>query len=201
MLFRKMRKEFLPLFRPVMDDEEIKEVTAILKSGWLTTGPKTREFEERFAAYSGAKHGIGVINCTTALFMCLEAAKMENPEGSEVITTPLTWCSSATVIENAGMKTVFADVNKRTGSAYAYFGGYEGDGDITKKIVLPEGISSIDSAYMELDAGSEFDLYINGILSGHYIPSAGAGADEWVINSSYFGNFDGGNNTVLLMFA
>ena len=72
MLFRKMRKEFLPLFRPVMDDEEIKEVTAILKSGWLTTGPKTREFEERFAAYSGAKHGIGVINCTTALFMCLE---------------------------------------------------------------------------------------------------------------------------------
>jgi len=107
------RKEFLPLFKPVIDDEEIKEVTAILKSGWLTTGPKTREFEEKFAEYSDAKHGIGVINCTTALFMCLEAANME--KGSEVITTPLTWCSSATVIENAGMKTVFADVNKRTG--------------------------------------------------------------------------------------
>jgi len=108
-----MRKEFLPLFKPVIDDEEIKEVTDILKSGWLTTGPKTKEFEEKFSEYSGAKHGIGVINCTVALFMSLEAAKI--PKDSEVITTPLTWCSSANVIEQANLKTVFADVNMKTG--------------------------------------------------------------------------------------
>ncbi len=108
-----MEERNIPLFKPSISDEEINEVTATLRSGWLTTGPKTKEFEENFSKYTGAKHSIGVINCTTALFMSLIASKIK--PGSEVITTPLTFCATANVIEQLNLKTVFADVDRKTG--------------------------------------------------------------------------------------
>ena len=109
----KIREETLPLFKPSIGDEEINEVVSTLKSGWLTTGPKTKKFEDDFSKYTGAKHSIGVMNCTVGLFMSLAASKIAS--GSEVITTPLTWCATANVIEHSNLKAVFADVDKKTG--------------------------------------------------------------------------------------
>ncbi|MBW2981021.1 hypothetical protein KY360_06415 [Candidatus Woesearchaeota archaeon] len=103
-------------------------------------------------------------------------------------------------IEGLASRAFLSNINERTTSAYAYFGGYEGDGNITKRIALPDNINSIDYVYMELDAGGEFDLYINGNMSGHYTSGEEMQADEWEINSTYFSSFHGGENTILLKF-
>lgn len=108
-----IRKEPLSFLKPDIREEEINEVIDSLKSGWLTAGPKTKIFEDNFSKYVGAEYSIGVINCTVALYMSLVASKIK--PSSEVITTPLTWCSTANVIEQLNLKTVFADVNKKTG--------------------------------------------------------------------------------------
>ena len=103
-------------------------------------------------------------------------------------------------VEGLASRAFLSGINERTSSAYAYFGGYEGDGNITKKVTLPGGLISIDYAYMELDAGGEFDLYINGVMSGHYTPAQDMRADEWVINYSYLSNFQEGENTIMFSF-
>jgi len=107
-----MRKKFLPFFKPSIGEEEINEVVDTLKSGWLTAGAKTVQFEEDFAKYIGAKYAVGVINCTAALELALIAAGVK--QGDEVITTPMTFGATANVIEHLNAKVVFADVDRRT---------------------------------------------------------------------------------------
>jgi dTDP-4-amino-4,6-dideoxygalactose transaminase len=80
-----------------------------LRSGWVTTGPKTKQFEADFAAYCGAGQAIALSSATAALHVAL-AAKEIGP-GDEVITTPLTFCSTAHVIEHTGARVVLADVD------------------------------------------------------------------------------------------
>ncbi|MFZ3131519.1 MAG: DegT/DnrJ/EryC1/StrS family aminotransferase [Desulfosporosinus sp.] len=104
-----VRKEFLPYGLPLIEEDDIAEVVASLKSNWITKGPKTMEFEKRFAAYVGAKYAVAVNSCTAALHLSLVAAGIG--EGDEVITTPMTFASSASVIIHAGAKPVFADID------------------------------------------------------------------------------------------
>lgn len=93
--------------------------------------------------------------------------------------------------------------SKRT-NAYAYFGGYEGDGNLTKELALPNDVISFNSSYLEVDAGGNFDLYINGALSGSYAKGSGGGgnmlADKWNISNAYLSNFRSGINTINLNF-
>lgn len=93
--------------------------------------------------------------------------------------------------------------SKKT-NAYAYFGGYEGDGNLTKKLILPNDVISFNSSYLEADAGGNFDLYINGAFSGSYAQgSAGGGnmlADKWNISNAYLANFRAGENTISMNF-
>ncbi|NOZ01202.1 MAG: aminotransferase class I/II-fold pyridoxal phosphate-dependent enzyme, partial [Deltaproteobacteria bacterium] len=101
--------EKIPFHQSWIGDEEIREVTDTLESGWITTGPRTRAFEEAFAAYHGAKHAVGVTSCTNALHLSLLACGVK--AGDEVITTPMTWCSTANVVEWIGARPVFVDVH------------------------------------------------------------------------------------------
>ncbi len=103
-----IRNEFLPLSLPDIGEEEIEEVAQALRSGWITTGPRTKEFERRFKEYVGAKHAIAVNSCTGALHIALAAIGIE--PGDEVITSPLTFCSTANVIVHLGGVPVFADI-------------------------------------------------------------------------------------------
>jgi len=103
-----VRKNFLPFSRPDIEQTEIDEVVDTLHSGWITTGPKTKEFERRFAEYIGARHAIAVNSCTAALHIALAAAGIG--PGDEVITSPLTFCSTANVIVHLGATPVFADI-------------------------------------------------------------------------------------------
>jgi dTDP-4-amino-4,6-dideoxygalactose transaminase len=104
-LRRTTRLGFQP---PAVGEEEIAAVAETLRSGWLTTGPKAAELEERFAHYAGAKHALAVSSGTAAMHLALVALGIG--PGDEVITTPITWPATANVIVHAGATPVFADV-------------------------------------------------------------------------------------------
>ena len=107
-----IRESFLPFARPDLDEDEIREVTEALRSGWVTTGPKTKQFEREFAAAVGAKHAIAVNSCTAALHLSLEAAGVR--AGDEVVTTPYTFAASAEVIRYFDARPVLVDVDAET---------------------------------------------------------------------------------------
>ncbi len=102
--------EFIPFHRPSIGKEELDEVAAVLQSGWLTTGPKTRQFEQEFAAYCGAPHALAVNSCTAGLHLALAALGVG--PGDEVITTPMTFCSTVHVITHTGATPVLADIGE-----------------------------------------------------------------------------------------
>lgn len=109
----KIREKFLPYALPYWDQAELDAVQDTIKSNWWTKGPKTAEFEKRFAQRVGGKYAVAVNSCTAALHTAL-AAKGIGP-GDEVITTPLTFCSTVNVIVHCGATPVFADVCEDTG--------------------------------------------------------------------------------------
>jgi dTDP-4-amino-4,6-dideoxygalactose transaminase len=102
------RTTFLSFQPPAIGEEEIEAVAETLRSGWLTTGPRTAELESRFAEYLGAKHVLAVSSGTAALHLGLLALGIG--PGDEVITTPITWPATANVVVHAGATPVFADV-------------------------------------------------------------------------------------------
>jgi dTDP-4-amino-4,6-dideoxygalactose transaminase len=102
------RATFLGFQPPAIGEEEIAAVAETLRSGWLTTGPRTAELERRFAEYVGARHCLAVASGTAALHLSLLALGVG--PGDEVITTPITWPATANVIVHAGAIPVFADV-------------------------------------------------------------------------------------------
>lgn len=105
-----MRDTFLTFGKPFIGKEDIDEVVDTLKSGWWGTGPKTELFEERFRKYIGCKYSLAVNSCTAGLHLALKV--LDIGPGDEIITTPLTFCSTVNVIEHVGAKPVFVDVDK-----------------------------------------------------------------------------------------
>lgn len=105
---------FIVFGAPLIEQAEIDEVVACLRSGWLGTGPRTKRFESDFAAYKGLPGTLaaGVNSCTAALHASMVAAGLE--PGSEVITTPLTFCATVNAIVHAALVPVLADVDPAT---------------------------------------------------------------------------------------
>lgn len=106
--------DFIVFAAPDIREEEIAEVEACMRSGWLGTGPRVARFEADFALYKGVdKTKVAAVNsCTAALHVSMVAADME--PGSEVITTPLTFCATVNSILHAGLTPVLADVDPFT---------------------------------------------------------------------------------------
>lgn len=107
-----MVNDYLPFAQPDLDDEEIAEISEALTSGWITTGPKTKQFEADFAAAVGAKHAIAVNSCTAAMHLALEAIGLQ--PGDEVITTPYTFAATAEVIRYFDARPVLVDIDPCT---------------------------------------------------------------------------------------
>ena len=105
-----MRKTFLPFSLPTIGEEEIAEVVDALRSGWVTTGPKTKRFEEQLAAYVGTGLALAVNSCTAGLHIALSALGIR--PGDEVIVPTLTFCSTANVVVHLGARPVFVDVGE-----------------------------------------------------------------------------------------
>ncbi|WXR62337.1 UDP-4-amino-4,6-dideoxy-N-acetyl-beta-L-altrosamine transaminase [Peptostreptococcaceae bacterium AGR-M142] len=106
---KKSSEEYIPYGKQWIDDEDINEVIKVLKSDYLTTGPKVLEFEKKVANYVGAKYAVAFSNGTAALHAACFAAGVK--ECDEVITSPLTFAASANCALYMGAKPVFADVD------------------------------------------------------------------------------------------
>ena len=109
---RASRRDFLPFSPPLVGEEEIREVVDTLRSPWITTGPKTRRFEEEFAAFVHAPGALALNSCTAAMHTAL--ACLDIGPGDEVITTPMTFTATANVIEHVGARPVLVDVEPDT---------------------------------------------------------------------------------------
>src|SRR2546422_11268409 len=103
-----MRESFLPVALPALDVTELTAIQEVMESGWLTTGPRSRRFEEEFAAAVGAAHAVAVNSCTAAMHLALEAVGLRR--GDEVITTPYTFAATAEVVRYFDAKPVFVDI-------------------------------------------------------------------------------------------
>ena len=102
----------IPIARTSLLENEIQSVMEPLRSGWLVQGPKVREFEEKWSAFTGAKHSIAVTSCTTGLHLSLVAMGLQ--PGDEVIVPAFTWISTANVVEHLGAKVIFCDIDIET---------------------------------------------------------------------------------------
>ncbi|MDQ6735250.1 MAG: DegT/DnrJ/EryC1/StrS aminotransferase family protein [Nitrospirota bacterium] len=107
-----MREVFLPFSPPSIGQEEIEEVVATLRSDWITTGPRTKRFEDEFATFIGAPGALALNSGTSALHIAMAALGIGR--GDIVITTPMTFCSSVHVIEHVGAQPVLVDVDRLT---------------------------------------------------------------------------------------
>jgi len=107
-----IRTQFLPYGQQWIEEEDIEEVIATLKSPYLTTGPKIAEFEQSVADYVGAKYAVAFSNGTAALHGACYAAGITDQD--EVITTPITFAASANCARYFGAKLVFADIDQKT---------------------------------------------------------------------------------------
>lgn len=107
-----MKNDFIAFGKPEITQDDIKEVVRVLKSGWIGLGPKTEEFEKKFAEYQDIKYAVATNSCTAALHLALDAIGVK--PGDEIITTPFTFAATANAITHMGAKPVFVDIDRGT---------------------------------------------------------------------------------------
>lgn len=105
-----LQQEFIPFHSADVGEEEAKAAADVIRSGWLTMGPRTIEFEQKFASYVGAKHAVGVNSCTAGLHLSLDAIGLK--EGDEVLVPTNTFTATAEVVSYFKAKPVLVDVDE-----------------------------------------------------------------------------------------
>ena len=107
-----MREDFLPFSRPSISETDIAAVGEVLRSGWITTGAKAAEFEQRFCRQIGCQQAVALSSATAGMHLALRA--LDIGPGDEVITPSMTWVSTINLIVLSGAVPVFADIDKDT---------------------------------------------------------------------------------------
>lgn len=102
----------IPLLRPYFDSEEIEEIRKVLDSGWVSQGPKVREFEKKVEEYLDVKYAVAVTNCTAALHLSL--LSLDIGKGDEVLVGDYTFPATGHSVLYCGAKPVFVDIDPRT---------------------------------------------------------------------------------------
>ncbi len=108
----KIKQQIVPFHRAGVGEEEAQAAADVIRSGWLTMGPKTIDFEQRFASYVGAKHAIGVSSCTAALHLALDAIGLK--QGDEVLVPTTTFTATGEVVAYFKAKPVLVDVDAQS---------------------------------------------------------------------------------------
>jgi perosamine synthetase len=145
----------IPVFKPSFGEEELEALREPFKTGWIGLGPKTKEFEERFAEYIGTKYAVALNSGTAALHLGLKVLEIE---GMEVITTPMTFVSTNhAILYNQGIP-VFADIEpdtlnirpeevrknittKTKAIVVVHYGGHACDMDLISEMAKNKGIN------------------------------------------------------------
>ena len=107
-----MRQDFLPFTRPAINEDDIQAVTDVLRSGWITNGPRNQDLEQALCALSGSKYAVALSSATAAMHLLLKVMKIG--PGDEVVTPSMTWVSIVNMIVLAGATPVFCDVDRDT---------------------------------------------------------------------------------------
>ena len=107
-----MRETFLPFSKPSIEEWEISEVAKVLRSGWITTGPKNAEFERTFCDYTGSKYAVPMTSETAVMQALFRAIGLK--PGDEVVTPSMTWVSLPNIVSLYGAKPVFVDCDRDT---------------------------------------------------------------------------------------
>lgn len=157
-----MTQVAVPLFDIRLSDRDVAAVEQTLRSGWLTMGPRTREFEQAFAASLGARHGVATASCTAALHLAYIAAGVG--PGDEVVVPAITFVATAAAARYCGAEPVFADVvgtadlgidptdvarrlTARTKAVCAvHYGGYAAPVEELRELCDARGIALIEDA-------------------------------------------------------
>ena len=144
-----MAQDFLPFTRPSIDEATIAGVVEVLRSGWITSGPKVKEFEAALSAYCGGRTVRSFNSGTATLEIGLRLAGVG--PGDEVITTPLSWVATANVILEVGAKPVFADVDPVTRNI---------DLDLVEAAITPKtrALIPVDLAGLPVDRDRLYDI-------------------------------------------
>jgi len=173
----KIRDDFLPLSRPTIDERDVGEVVKCLQSGWITTGPLCKTFEDRFCALTGAPRAITFSSGTAAMHLLFLALGLR--EGDEVITPSMTFASTVNMIALGGARPVFVDVDYDTLNIRAdliegavtertkaiipvHFAGAPADMDTILDVARRRNISVIE------DAAHAVGTYYKGIHAGGF---------------------------------
>jgi dTDP-4-amino-4,6-dideoxygalactose transaminase len=133
---------YLPFTRPAIDEETIAGVAEVLRSGWITSGPKVREFEAKLSEYFGGRPVRAFNSGTCTMEIALRIAGVK--QGDEVITTPLTWVATSNVVLEVGARPVFVDIDPATRNI---------DLDLAERAVTPRtrAIMPVDLAGLPVD--------------------------------------------------
>ncbi|AMW05621.1 DegT/DnrJ/EryC1/StrS family aminotransferase [Gemmatimonas phototrophica] len=149
---------FLPFALPDLTETEIDAVVRVLRSGWITTGPETRAFEQEFAERLGVRHAIAVSSCTAALHLALEAVGVR--AGDEVLTTTITFTATAEVVEYLGARTRFVDVEDDTLNMSPF---------ATRAMIEREYQQSPDGSYRHRVTGGRLAAIVPVHYAGHLV--------------------------------
>jgi len=195
-------KKYIPYGHQWIDKDDIKEVVRVLKSDWITQGPKVEEFEKAVAKYCGAKYAVAVSSGTAALQAAYVSAGVG--KGDEVITTPLTFAATTNCLIHCGAKPVFADIQEDTLNidpkeiekkmtkktrviAPVDFGGHPCDYDEIRKIakkhkllIIEDAAHALGSEYKGKKIGSFADMTI---LSFHPVKAITTGEGGMILTN------------------
>src|ERR1700741_2122831 len=100
----------IPITKPYIGEEEIEGASEAIRSGWVSQGPRVKEFEDAICSYTGASHGMATTSCTTSLFLLLHL--LESGEGDEVIVPALSFIATANSVRHTGATPVFCHVER-----------------------------------------------------------------------------------------
>lgn len=175
----------VPVARPCVGPEEEEAVCDVLRSGWLTQGPRVEEFEQRFAEYVGAEQAVAVSSCTTALHLALVACGVR--PGDEVICPSFSFVATANSIVHAGATPVFADIEPAT---------YNLDPACIEEAITPRTRAILAVHQVGLPAGLHAIL---AIAARHGLPVIEDAA--CAVGSEYFGKRIGAPHGTLACFS
>lgn len=147
-------RPLVPFFRPDVGNPEVREVEAALRSGWLTSGPRVKRFEEEFAAAVGGKYALAVNSCTAALHLAIEALGLKAGQG--VLVPTMTFAATAEVVRYLGAVPVLVDCDPVTGNMSL--------GDAERKVAAAREGRAIPALRQSLEVVGVMPVHVGGLM-------------------------------------